>query len=610
MQKVLQMMDAMLEKGKQEAAAEAAAYTEYAAWCTTTGTQKEKDIATATQNIERLRAAVLKAKADVARLGDELTQLTADLAKAAGDKKAATELREQEHQDYLTVFNDYSNSVASLEDAERKLAAGPKKVANALVQLDARARSLLDAAQPMGSAFESSSGMIEDMVSGLLSKMRDERVAIEREEAEKLHSYEMLAQELDEMMEQYTDERITKSQKKGHRASDAARHAADEQELVATRQEDRKYASELHAQCEQKAVDMEARRTLRAEELVAVAKAKDIIAGTVSAHAEKHLPQLLQRSLLQLRASAAVQTSHVASLLERAATRTGSRVLAALALRVEDGPFDKVLGMIRGMIEKLQQQASEEADHKQWCDGELQANKNTRDQKTATVNELQALREQLTADIASLSEEMAELSSGVAALDQAVAEATAQRQKEKAKNAEAVQDAEEAQAAVRQALQVLKKFYDKAATATAFAQGPADDAPASFDKPYTGMGGEGGVVGMLEVILSDFVRLAEETAAEETEASHAYDEFTGESSKDKASKTQALEAKRKRKITQQRALQQANRDLKETQTGLDSALDYYAELKPACLDAGVDFAERASRRQDEIESLEQALDVL
>ena len=36
-------------------------------------------------------------------------------------------------------------------------------------------------------------------------------------------------------------------------------------------------------------------------------------------------------------------------------------------------------------------------------------------------------------------------------------------------------------------------------------RGPEDDVPETFDEPFTGTGGEGGVIGMLEVILSDFV---------------------------------------------------------------------------------------------------------
>ena len=77
----------------------------------------------------------------------------------------------------------------------------------------------------------------------------------------------------------------------------------------------------------------------------------------------------------------------------------------------------------------------------------------------------------------------------------------------------------EAQTAVAQALTVLKEFYEKAAEATALLQGKQK--PEVFDEPYTGMQSEsGGVLGMLEVIASDFARarwdLAISTAVQAT----------------------------------------------------------------------------------------------
>merc|ERR1719262_895833 len=91
----------------------------------------------------------------------------------------------------------------------------------------------------------------------------------------------------------------------------------------------------------------------------------------------------------------------------------------------------------------------------------------------------------------------------------------------------------EAQTAVAQALTVLKEFYAKAGKATAFAQQPE-----VFDEPYKGMGGmAGGVVGMLEVIESDFARVQAETSAAEAAAAKEYKQFMHDSSVDKADMT-------------------------------------------------------------------------
>merc|ERR1711935_998855 len=109
--------------------------------------------------------------------------------------------------------------------------------------------------------------------------------------------------------------------------------------------------------------------------------------------------------------------------------------------------------------------------------------------------------------------------------DAAMAEATQLRQQEKAKNTETISDSKEAQTAVARALTVLQEFYARAAEATAFVQ-QQPVAPEIFDAPYKGMQAEnGGVVGMLEVIQSDFARLEADTSAAETAAQQQYDKF-------------------------------------------------------------------------------------
>merc|ERR1719393_110719 len=160
-----------------------------------------------------------------------------------------------------------------------------------------------------------------------------------------------------------------------------------------------------------------------------------------------------------------------------------------------------------------------------------------------------------------------------------MAKATEIRQAEKAKNEETIKDAQEAQTAVAQALTVLKEFYAKAAEATALLQ-QQPEAPEIFDKPYTGMqGASGGVIGMLEVIESDFARLESETKAAEATAQKEYDEFMTDSEVDKAAKTKDIEHKTAKKQDQEQALVSKKEDLEGTQKELDAALAYFDKLK-------------------------------
>merc|ERR1719463_734097 len=302
-------------------------------------------------------------------------------------------------------------------------------------------------------------------------------------------------------------------------------------------------------------------------------------------------------SLLRASSDAPVRAKLVSFLSARAKS-TKSKLLLKLLAEATEGPFDKVKKMIKDLIVKLMEEATEETEHKGWCDTEMSSNKQTREDKAEAVSTLTANGEELTAKISKLSNKIAELSDSISEIDAAVAEATSLRESEKVKNAKTIEDAKVAQVAVAKAITVLQEFYTKAATATAFTQqDPASDAPATFSKPYTGMGGSsGGVVGMLEVIQADFARLESETTTAESAADEEYTRFTDDSSEDKAVAEADLTTTKK--------------TLGATQTELDAALTYYEKLKPSCVDAGLSYEERVRMREEEIQSLQEALKIL
>merc|ERR1719456_609923 len=120
----------------------------------------------------------------------------------------------------------------------------------------------------------------------------------------------------------------------------------------------------------------------------------------------------------------------------------------------------------------------------------------------------------------------------------------------------------------------------------------------------------GGVVGMLEVIESDFARLEAETSAAEATAAKEYDAFMADSKADKAQKNKDIEHKTFKKQDTEQALVLAKDDLAMTQNELDAALSYFDKLKPSCIEVGVSYDDRVTRRKEEIESLQEALKIL
>jgi len=302
----------------------------------------------------------------------------------------------------------------------------------------------------------------------------------------------------------------------------------------------------------------------------------------------------------------------VAAFLASRADVLKSKLLSLVAQKAADDPFKKVKKMIKDLVYKLMEEAREEAEHKGWCDTELTTNKQTRDKKSADVASLKAEIEELTAEIAKLTQDISDLQAAVKELDEAMAKATEDRTASKEKNQATIADAKQAQEAVAQALAVLKDFYAKAAEATALAQQtPGEDAPESFDEPYQGnQAGGGGVIDFLEVISADFARLESETTTDEETEQEEFETFMFESKKDKALKENEIGHKTEKKTAQEGALHSANEELKVTQEELDAALAYYEKLKPTCVDSGITYEERVKRREAEIQSLKEALQIL
>merc|ERR1719193_1843651 len=152
------------------------------------------------------------------------------------------------------------------------------------------------------------------------------------------------------------------------------------------------------------------------------------------------------------------------------------------------------------------------------------------------------------------------------------------RHAEKKQNLLTIQDAKDAQAAISQALQVLQDFYAKAGEVTALVQEPEPREraapPPVFDRSYKGLQAEnGGVVGIIEVIQSDFARLESETKASEAQSQKEYDEFTQNAAVNKAQKSKDIEHKRMKKQNTEQQLQETKGDLEGTQQELDAALN-------------------------------------
>jgi uncharacterized protein YoxC len=654
-QKVLQLMNDMLVKGRAEKEEEAVKFSAFAQWCGDQTRIKNDEIAAGNQRMDELKATIEKDAAHIRALTDRIEELDEDVARWAKDQKSATTVREAEALDYKATSLDYSESLSALSQAIavlKKQAYNRPQAEQALLQVQrsriipVSAKSALVAflqQQPDGdfdlhdrasdatpdkqlfydapeaNAYDFQSGGVVEMLEKLEDEFSAKKTELDKDELSNKNAYEQIMQQLVDNTENANHEISKKTELRAR----TEKHKADAEGDLATttkeRDADTDYLDEMTALCTQKRNDFESRQKLRAEELEAVAKAAEIIASNeVRGTGEKYLPSAVQ---VQARGTAFSQLrsdqqsplqGRIAAFLAERAKLSGSRLLSEVSQRVEANPFVKVKKMIQNLISKLMEEATSETEHKGWCDTELTTNQQTRDRKTAEVNRLTAEIEDLTAEIAQLTQDIADLATAVKELDANMASATEDRSTSKTANDTTIKEAKEAQVAVEQAMAVLKDFYAKSAQATALAQQtPGEDAPETFDKEYKGMLTNGGnVVDFLEVILSDFSRLESETASAEATEQEEYEKFMFHSKKDKALKENESAHKAETKTNRESDLHSADTELKTTQEQLDKAVAYYEKLKPTCVDSGITYEERVKRRNDEIQSLQEALKIL
>merc|ERR1719473_1603873 len=172
--------------------------------------------------------------------------------------------------------------------------------------------------------------------------------------------------------------------------------------------------------------------------------------------------------------------------------------------------------------------------------------------------------------IEKLTEEIRTLGSQIADLYKALNEQTQLREEDHTDNTNTLADAKAGLEALTGALSTLEKFYNnpagfvqtqyepfKAAGAGADGKTVADMAPGTFEGAYEGKQQESqGVLGMLNVIKSDFERTISSTEAAEETAESEFQDFKSTTETD-------IDEKKSSKASAEGAKEEANADLVE-----------------------------------------------
>jgi len=289
--------------------------------------------------------------------------------------------------------------------------------------------------------------------------------------------------------------------------------------------------------------------------------------------------------------------------------KLGSAVLSALAMRVQADPFIKVKKLIQDLIERLVTEAAEQATKKGWCDTELGKATQTRDLNMDTIVKINAEVMDLEATKASLEEEIVTLTTEIADLNDSLVKETKMRADEKAENMDTLDKAKAGLAATKDAYDVLTAFYKKSAKGkVSLIQASPVAGPSSPSGAYKGgQQKAGGIMAMLDVIISDFERTIKVTTKAEKASHREFVEFERTSKTSIASKeTRKSQAESDLKSTDSKIAEGMD-NLVKHQEMLDDVLKELEDLNPACVDTGMSYADRVQKRKDEIEALKKAM---
>jgi len=573
--------------------------------------------------------------------------------------KAATEIREKEHSEFITAESELVDAVDTLDRAivvlEREMAKNPAllqkriETSNMKAVLDTLSTVIdsaalasndkdklmalvqnkqtdedtdLDFGAPAAAAYKSHSSSIVDILEDLKEKAEEELAEARKAEMNAQHNFDMLKQSLDDQIAADSKDMAQAKSAKSSAAEAKATAEGDLSQTVKALANAEAALETTKTDCTTAAADHETSMKSRAEELKALAEAKAIIESS-SGGATDHVYDFLQVAKSSSVASSAVRSSlhtradlvnlELVTMIKRLAREQHSSVLSQLASRISavvrygasDGedPFAKVKELISQLIDKLEAEAGAEANQKAYCDEEMKKTADKKAELTADIDKLSSKIDKAAATSAKLKEEVAELQRELAQLAKTQAEMDSARADDHSAFIAVKADMEQGITGIQDALRILRDYYGS----SSFLQGQQPEMPAMHTKAE---GAGSSIIGILEVIQSDFSKsLAEDTVAEE-EAQSTYDKTTMQNKITKTMKEQDVKYKTAESVSLDKAISENTSDKQGLQTELAAVLEYSEKLVEMCVAKPETYEERKKRRTAEINGLKEALKYL
>jgi len=646
---VIGMLKDLATKAEEEGKEEALAFQKFEYWCKNSVKELTKAIAEENDNIDalssKIEAKTKESKAlkkQIDGLTDQLGKLEASAKKAKDQRDDENALYEKARDDTQSTIDAMTSCIEALKDAksDTSFAQAQQKVAGVMSLLQFKVsdhernvlKSFTDPSEIMAMGdkgghvkkYSFKGGNVIELLKNLKLKFEDDLTQIEKEETNAQNSYDLSKKARDNAIDASEDSKDEKEDLKGE--VDSEKNEA-ENDLSNEKEELEADTGTLEAtqkSCSVKKSEWDERSSIRTNEIAAIGQAIKILAKVAdvqteapnTAAAPDSPVSFLQVASSDPKMKAVIYLRQQAKVLHaKALDRLAQQVAAHLG-----DPFAQVTNMIEQMIFRLMAEQKDEDDHKNWCDKEISKTEKSIDDKEDKVEELSAKIEDAEGTVAELTEDIKDAQEKIAEIVAFMGEATDIRKEGKRENKLAIKDAQDAQAAVANAVAVLTDFYKSSGEIAKepweFIQRGVDlpDSPDTWDSSYTGVSDPksqpGGIVTVLEKTSEDFAKMEADTRAQEASDQEAFDEDMQENDIEKAKRSKEEEMKTNEKKRLVDKIGSLTKNKKHTSDELEATEQYEKDLQPACVEGDSSYEDRKAARTQEIEALRTAQGIL
>jgi len=660
--KTIELLDSLSAKIAAEGEAEAKAYKDYVEWCDGAASNLKYEIKTGEAKKEELGATITKSTADIEAADSKIEDLAGSISADERELGEATSVRNKESADFAASEAELVDAIDTLDRAVMVLEKEMKKNPASLAQVDTSSvqnlvkamSTIVDAAAfpatdqrklaalvqaqqgaesdddelaaPAAAVYKSHSSSIFDVLEDMKEKAEGQLSDLRKAESTTKHNFDMLKQSLTDQIEADTKD---SDEEKANKAATQEAKAVAEGDLVETTKDlenDKAGLATAGSTCMSIASDHEATMKSRSEELNALAMAKKALTETTSGAVGQSYSfyQVATNSALQTRAD--LSNAEIVSLVKKLAKENHSTALAQLASRIAaavrygaaagEEPFAKVKELIADMISKLQNEAKSEGNEKEYCDEEIAKTAQKKGELQHEISKLSTKMDQAAANSAGLKADVKELQGELASLAKSQADMDRIRREQNDAYTQAKSDLSLGLQGVRKALGVLRDYYGGGAAAGAAMLQGKDTFASMMEQPampekHSSAGGAGGsIIGMLEVVESDF---AKDLATEETEEADSAAEYEKTSQMNKVTNTikeQDVKYKTKEFKGLDKTISELSGDKETTDTELSAVMEYDSKIKERCIAKPETYETRKGRREAEIAGLKEALSIL